>query len=245
MSTSGRRIARELAVIVFPQLPKDREKLEAVELKAIVAKAVSMLTDYARQCLAEANALALKSAEALSGIEVEHPDNAERIEDLVPVPVTTGQLKEQLEQIERALHLVSEALDIPETTAQCGPQESETKGFLARLLSTYAEHRTEIDEFLRQARAKWKVERMVSIDRDILRLACAEALFMQDIPINVSISEAVELAHRFADEKAARFINGILGDLAQAASTYRRTGVLKGLETGEVDSQGSTVASKS
>ena len=51
------------------------------------------------------------------------------------------------------------------------------------------------------------VDRMVSIDRDILRLACAEAFFIEEVPVNVAISEAVELAHRFADEKAAKFIN--------------------------------------
>lgn len=245
MSKSGRRIARELAVIVFPQLPKDSDKLEKAELNLLVAKAVSMLSDYAKQCLADADALVMKSAETLTHIEVEHPDNAERIENLTAVSLTTGQLKEQLDLIEHALHLVSEALDIPETVAQCGPHESEVKNFLCRLINTYVEHRAEVDGFIRQARAKWKIERMVSIDRDILRLACTEALFIPDIPINVSISEAVELSHRFADEKAAKFINGILRDLGELASSYRRTGVLKSLEVGETDSQSSTVTTKS
>ncbi len=45
---------------------------------------------------------------------------------------------------------------------------------------------------------------------------------MTDIPINVAISEAVELSHRFADEKAAKFINGILADLSEEAEAVRR-----------------------
>ena len=49
---------------------------------------------------------------------------------------------------------------------------------------------------------------------------------MPDIPVNVAISEAVELAHRFADDKAARFINGVLGDLSKDAQDYRTTGEL-------------------
>ena len=65
---------------------------------------------------------------------------------------------------------------------------------------------------------------MVSIDRDILRLACAEAFFIDEVPINVAISEAVELCHRFADEKAAKFVNGVLADLSEQAKEFRKTG---------------------
>ena len=84
---------------------------------------------------------------------------------------------------------------------------------------------------------------MVSIDRDILRLACTEAFYMSEIPVNVCISEAVELCHRFADQKAARFINGILGELSDEAKHFRFHGKLKDpeeqtetLETGSAES---------
>jgi len=248
---TARSIARELAVIVFPQLPKDGHKLEKTELASLVAKAVAMLCDYARANLSDANALLLKAADNLVEMEADHPDNAERIENLAPVPLTTEQLRQQLDLIERALHFASEALDIPEISLQIGhttirttckkckstseshiasESPSEVKDFLYRLITTYVEHRDQIDEFIRQAKAKWKVERMVSIDRDIVRLACAEAFFMKDIPINVAVSEAVELSHRFADERAAKFINGILGDLATTAVTYRKSGVLSNLQ---------------
>lgn len=249
---SARSIARELAVIVFPQLPKDQTKLEKSDLTSLVSRAVAMLCDYAKQNLADANALMLKAAESINETEMEHPANAELIDDLKPVPVTTGQLREQLTLIERALHFVSEALDIPEVALQIGQASikttckkcnttaeqqveavspSEVREFLYRLVNTYCENREQIDEFIKQARAKWKIERMVSIDRDILRLACAEAFFMRDVPVNVCISEAVELSHRFADERAAKFINGILGDLAEIAQDFRKTGVLQNLES--------------
>ncbi len=252
-----RSVARELAVIVLPQLPKENEKLESTELSALIAKAVSVLCDYAKQSLCDANGLLLQAAAGLEDIEIEHPINSEMVQDLAPVPVTTDQLRQQLELIERALHLVSEALDVPELALYSGTAAvnvvckscqsatehrldvvppSEVKEFLHRLVTTYVEHRSEIDEFIRQARAKWKVERMVSIDRDILRLACAEALFMSDIPVNVCISEAVELTHRFADERAAKFVNGILGDLASSAVSYRKTGLLSNPAIGELPS---------
>lgn len=238
----------------MPQLPKDRAKLEAQELDDLVEKTVRLLCDHARSSLTEANSLLIKSSQEISDIELDHPDNRTQVHDIRPVKVTTAQLKEQLNQIEQALNFVAEALDVPEmalvTAAsdktmhcpQCGHEErpkmqkslrGEIKDFLVKLVGAYVEHRSEIDSYIKEARAKWQVERMVSIDRDILRLACAEALYIPDVPINVSISEAVELSHRFADERAAKFINGVLADLAQRAEEFRKQKELERLTAGE------------
>jgi transcription antitermination protein NusB len=219
---SARRIARELAVILLPQLPKDKKKLEKVELDRLVGKAVLMLTDYAKQSLAEANAFVVKAQQTLVDQEIEAPENtnAVAVDELKPVTLTTEQMREHLDLLDRAMHLTSEALDIPQMQV-----ESQDSHFLHTLVGTYIDHRDEIDQFINRVKAKWRVERMVSIDRDIIRLACAEAFYLRDVPINVSISEAVELSHRFADARAAKFINGVLGDLAEEAKTFRRTGL--------------------
>jgi len=251
-SMSARRIARELAVIVLPQLPKDKQKLENIELNQLVHKSSQMLTDYAKQCLADADAMLTAAGQQLLEIEADHPQNVEQTDELLPVPLTSGQVKEQLNLVERALHLVSEALDVPEIALEAGGQtlkltckkcsyvnqhtvetadHADVQTFLQLLVGTYAEHRQEIDQFIARVKAKWKVERMVSIDRDILRLACTEAFFMRDIPLAVCINEAVELAHRFADTQAARFINGVLRDLALEAEHYRKTGTFLETET--------------
>jgi N utilization substance protein B len=221
VTMSARRIARELAVILLPQLPKDKKKLEKIELDRLVSKAVQMLTDYAKQCLADANGFMVKSQQALVDQEVEAPENKHEHEHLRPIQLTSAQLREHLELMERALHLTSEALDIPQMRVEA--QDSE---FLRDLVIAYIDNRDRIDQIINQVKAKWRVERMVSIDRDIIRLACAEAFFMPDIPINVAVSEAVELSHRFADARAAKFINGVLGDVAEHAKTFRRTGEL-------------------
>ncbi|HEY9680151.1 MAG TPA: transcription antitermination factor NusB [Oculatellaceae cyanobacterium] len=239
---SARRVARELAVIVMPQLPKNRAKLEALELDELVARAVHMLRDYAKEKLAETNAIILKSNAKLAEIEAEHPDNIQNVDKLASVPLKSQDLREQLDNLERALNLVSEALDIPEMALSSGlvemnvrckkchetstsyietPTKTDVQAFLVSLIETYVAHRTEVDQFIKEAKAKWQVDRMVSIDRDILRLACTEALYMPDIPVSVCISEAVELCHRFADERAAKFVNGILGDLSEQAKYFR------------------------
>ena len=242
---SARRIARELAVILMPQLPKNKEKLEAIELDELVARAVHMLRDYAKEKLSETNAIILKGNARLAELETEHPDNSTKVDELHAVPLKTSDLKEQLENLERALNLVAEALDIPEMALSTGlvevnvrcknchetttsyietPVKTDVQAFLVRLIQLYAANRGEIDKFIKAAKAKWQIERMVSIDRDILRLACVEALYMPDVPLNVCISEAVELCHRFADEKAAKFVNGILGDLSEQARYFRHHG---------------------
>ena len=227
----------------MPQLPKTPEKLGREDIVELSDRAIHMLVDYARQNLKDAQSLVLTSQDELTAIEVEHESNKNAVDNLAPVTLTTEQMRDKLHTLENAINLVAEALDIPEMVLssgtlrirtackKCGtsseiavekPHKDDVREFIVRLVSVYLENRESIDEFLKRARTKWRVERMVSIDRDILRLACAEAFFMDDIPVNVAISEAVELSHRFADERAAKFINGILGDLAEEAEAVRR-----------------------
>ncbi len=242
---TARRIARELAVIVLPQLPKDQNKIEKLEIEDLVGRAVHLLTGHAREILETASAELSKVSQELADFEADDPKNRHKLENLRPVTLTSEQLKTQLQQIDRVVNFLSEAIDIPEMTLHSGrsrieipcskcnhvatvvldrEDRSEVRNFLIQLVLAYVENRSAIDDFIRAARAKWKVERMVSIDRDILRLACAEAFFMPDVPIKVAINEAVELCHRFADEKAAKFVNGILGDLVEEAEYFRETG---------------------
>ncbi len=242
---TARRIARELAVIVLPQLPKDQNKIEKLEIEDLVGRAVLLLTGHAREILESASAELGKVSQELGDIESEDPINVRKLENLRPVVLTSDQLKSQLHKIDRVVTLLSEAIDIPEMTLHGGRtrievpcskckhvasvildrnDRSEVRNFLIQLVLAYVENRSAIDDFLRAARTKWKVERMVSIDRDILRLACAEAFFMPEIPVKVAINEAVELCHRFADEKAAKFVNGILADLVEEAEYFRETG---------------------
>lgn len=72
----------------------------------------------------------------------------------------------------------------------------------------------EIDELLNQASKGWKTKRMSKVDLSILRLACFEILFDEDVPTSVAINEAVELAKKFGGDTSSSFINGVLGKLA-------------------------------
>ena len=67
-----------------------------------------------------------------------------------------------------------------------------------------------IDDVIDNNSEKWKVTRMPKVDKAILRLAIAEMLFAEDIPCEVSINEAVNLAKKFSTDESGKFINGIL-----------------------------------
>lgn len=71
------------------------------------------------------------------------------------------------------------------------------------------------DQLLDSLAAGWAVARMGSAERSILRLAAYEIRERTDIPHGVSVNEAVELAKRYAEAEAPRFINGILGTLVR------------------------------
>jgi len=72
----------------------------------------------------------------------------------------------------------------------------------------------EIDSLIKRHAKGWSVERMPKVDLAIMRLAIYELLFRKDIPWNVSINEAVELAKKYGGDQSKAFINGILGKVS-------------------------------
>ncbi|MEW6182346.1 MAG: transcription antitermination factor NusB [Bacillota bacterium] len=79
-----------------------------------------------------------------------------------------------------------------------------------------------IDDIIRRLSRDWKIERMNSVDRNLMRLTLFELLYREDIPPNVSINEAIELSKRYGGEESPRFINGILGKVAEKLEEYRK-----------------------
>lgn len=91
--------------------------------------------------------------------------------------------------------------------------EFKNNPFIEDLFSGINENRERIDGIISAHLKDWSIDRLPAVDRAILRIALAEMLYRDDIPFSVSINEAVELAKKFSDEKSAKFINGLLGNL--------------------------------
>lgn len=95
-----------------------------------------------------------------------------------------------------------------------GPVTEEVTAFARTLLDGVVSSLEELDDRLRTYAREWSLERMANVDRNILRLALYEMQFLDDVPLSVSINEAVELAKVYSTPDSGRFINGILGKIA-------------------------------
>lgn len=81
----------------------------------------------------------------------------------------------------------------------------------ARLLAERtAEHEQLLDDHIRRKAEKWDLTRIAILDHIILQMAICEFLFFDDIPVKVSINEAIELAKEYSTGQSGRFVNGIL-----------------------------------
>lgn len=94
--------------------------------------------------------------------------------------------------------------------------EEETLNFARKLFLTAVNNLGEIDQKLSQFARNWPLDRMASVDRNVLRLAACEILLMPDIPHGASVDEAVELAKKFSTEESGKFVNGVLGNLVRS-----------------------------
>ena len=88
---------------------------------------------------------------------------------------------------------------------------ADAKPFSVELAQAVTEHRPELDELISKHSKGWALERIAPLERSILRTALYEALHEDDVPAEVAIDEAVELAKEYCGTDAPGFVNGILG----------------------------------
>jgi transcription antitermination protein NusB len=93
---------------------------------------------------------------------------------------------------------------------------AQAKEFARRLVSGVVSQRPDIDRLIEECTENWKLVRMAKVDLLILRMAAYELIFCPDIPLNVSLDEAIEMGKRFGTDDSGSFINGVLDQLAQA-----------------------------
>ncbi len=79
-----------------------------------------------------------------------------------------------------------------------------------QLLLQTAENRTRIDDLIRECATNWRIERIAVTDRNLLRIGVGEMLYSNDVPPQVAINEAVEIAKRYGSDESPSFINGIM-----------------------------------
>lgn len=85
--------------------------------------------------------------------------------------------------------------------------------YVREVLTVLDEHGPDIDGALRRALDNWRLERLSSMDRAVLRIGAAELLYMDEIPPKVTIQEAIHLAEAYGGDESPAFVNGVLDAL--------------------------------
>lgn len=105
-----------------------------------------------------------------------------------------------------------EALDTAIENTELDPAAAD---FARILVDGTIEHLGEIDAILKRLSVGWELSRQPAVDRNILRMAIFEILYLDYIPASVSINEAVDLAKKYSTAESGRFVNGVLGALVR------------------------------
>lgn len=91
-----------------------------------------------------------------------------------------------------------------------------TQAFAADLVRGVRAHQAELDEVIRAYSHNWSLEQMAKVDRMVLRIAVYEITIARNVPVKAAINESIELAKTYSGVDSGRFVNGILGRVAES-----------------------------
>ncbi len=207
----ARRAARELAFILFSQFDKKITKYSKDDLENIILKSVRILTGNASDELKVSVGALIDMKNRIDDYEAEHEINLNRPLEVanlpVPLPMTfdmTGRIDEMIDIAEKALL----ALEIAEFTTL--DSQSDVKNYAIQIAELFQKNHDEVDKMIQKYSKGWDLDRLVKMDKDILRIAIVELLYIKDAPMKVVVDEALELAKKYSTDDSSAFINGIL-----------------------------------
>ncbi len=207
----ARRASRELAFILFSQFDKTITNYSKESLDDIIVKSVRILSSTASDDLKTSLGALIDMKNKIDDYEAEHEINLNRPLEAaniaVPLPMTSdmsARVEEMIEVAEKALL----ALEIAEFTTL--ESQGEVKNYAIQLAETFQKNHDEIDSIIKKYSTGWDFERLVKMDKDILRIALSELLFIKETPMKVVVDEAVELAKKYSTDDSPSFINGVL-----------------------------------
>jgi N utilization substance protein B len=95
--------------------------------------------------------------------------------------------------------------------------DDEVKAFTEEIVKGAYKHREKINKQIHACAKNWSLDRMATVDRNVLRMAVYEILYRMDIPASVTINEAIEIAKKYGTDESGAFVNGILDSVARLA----------------------------
>ena len=204
-------LTRELAFILFSQFDKKITNYTREDLQDIILKSVRILTSTATDELRTALGALVAMRDQIENYEADAEENLKRpigaANIPVPIPMTsdmTGRINEMIDIAEKSML----ALEIAEFTTL--DSQHDVKNYAIQIADFFQKNHEEVDEIIQKYAKNWDLGRLVKMDKDILRIAIVELLYIKDAPMKVVVDEALELAKKYSTEDSAAFINGVL-----------------------------------
>jgi N utilization substance protein B len=207
----ARRAARELAFILFSQFNEKIANYTKENMDDIIIKSIRMLISSANEELKLSLGSLIDMKNRVEDYEAEHETNLSRPMGASNIAVPMVMTSEMVEKIDSMIDVAEKAilgLEIAEFTAL--DSQPEVKDFAIKIAQTYRDNNEKIDNTIKDYAKGWDFDRLVKMDKDILRIAISELLFIKEAPMKVVVDEAVELAKKYSTEDSASFVNGIL-----------------------------------
>ena len=207
----ARRASRELALILFSQFEKDITKYKKSDFENIMIKSVRILSDSASEELKLTVGSLIDIKSMLEDYEAEHDSNLSRPIGAKNKPVQIPMTDEMISKVDTMLDVVEKAimaLEIAEFTTL--ENQSEVQNYTISIAEKYHDYAKDVDAQIQKYSNGWDISRLVKMDKDILRIAITELMYIKETPVKVVVDEAVELEKKYSTEDSSSFINGIL-----------------------------------
>lgn len=236
----ARHIGRELALLSLSSLTQfaDDSSLDQVNLADILERSVRLLASEAEEYITTAGKTIEETHAALEHLDAEdelaraegHKDVNQARRNLErEIAKLKDSLRTQTEALSNAVNLLGEALTVP--LVRSLSDNPHVRTFTLELVSTYRDQRESIDKLINEVSGEeWPIDRMNSIDRDLIRIGATEMLYDpvarlrggDTTPLPVIINEAVELAKKYGTPDSYRFVNAVLRNLLPHAEGRRK-----------------------
>lgn len=207
----ARRASRELALILFSQFEKEITHYSHEDFENIIIKSVRILSDNASEDLKLTVGSLIDIKSFLEDYEAEHESNLSRPIGAKNKPVQIPLTDDMISKVDTMIDVAEKAvlaLEIAEFTAL--ENSSEVQKYTISVAEAFKKNHKKVDDIIQKFSNGWDISRLVKIDKDILRIAITELLYVNDAPVKVVVDEAVELAKKYSTEDSSSFINGIL-----------------------------------
>ena len=134
-------------------------------------------------------------------------DIFEEVEKRLSITKVVSLLNENPEYVDIAEKAMM-ALEIAEFATL--ENTSDVQAYTIKIAENFKVHHEEVDNQIKEFAKGWDFDRLIKVDKDIMRIAITELMFIEEVPHKVVVDEAIELAKKYSTEDSSSFINGVL-----------------------------------